>query len=76
MPASVYYLIFKDPKMKKHAPCKLQIGTYTADTVKIVGSYTFYVVHPDSKKLVQVTFMWPPMMVAYYYHARPLLCFI
>ena len=56
MLASVYHLVIKDPKMKKLAPCKLQISTYTADTVKIVGSYTFYVVHPDSKKLVQVTF--------------------
>ena len=27
-----------------------------ADTVKIVGSCTFYVVHPDSKRLVPVTF--------------------
>ena len=35
MPASVYHLVFKDPEMKKLAPCKLQIGTYTADTVKI-----------------------------------------
>ena len=56
MLASVYCLVFKDPKMNKLAPCKLQIGTYTADTVKIVGSCTLYIVHPDSKKLVQVTF--------------------
>ena len=56
MLASVYHLVFKDPEMKKLAPCKLQIGTYMADTVKIVESCTFYVVHPDSKKLVQVTF--------------------
>ena len=56
MPASVYCLVFKDPKMKKLALCKLQISTYTADTVKIIGSCTYYVVHPDSKKLIQVTF--------------------
>ena len=56
MPASLYHLIFKDPEMKKTTPCKMQIGTYMADTVKIVGSYTFYVVHPDSKKLIPVTF--------------------
>ena len=55
MPASVYCLVFKDSKMKKLAPSKLQI-TYIADTVKIVGLCTFYVVHPDSKKLVWVTF--------------------
>ena len=52
MLVSMYCLVFKDPEMQKLAPCKLQIGTYTADTVKIVGYCTFYVVHPDSKKLV------------------------
>ena len=56
MPASVYCLVFKDPKMKKLAPCRLQIGTYTADTLKIIGSCTFYVLHPDSEKLIQITF--------------------
>ena len=55
MPASVYCLIFKDPEMKI-TPCKMQIGTYMVDTVKIVGSCTFYVVQPDRKKLVPVTF--------------------
>ena len=76
MLASVYHLVFKDPEMKKLAPCKLQIGTHTADTVKMVGSCTFCVVHPDGKKLVQVTCYVPSMMVVYYCHARPLLHFI
>ena len=52
----MYHLIFKDPEMKKITPCKMQIGTYMADMVKIVGSCTFYVIHPDSKKLIPVTF--------------------
>ena len=56
MPASVYLLIFKDPEMKKITPCQMQVGTYMTDTVKIIGSCTFYVVHPDSKKLIPVTF--------------------
>ena len=42
--------------MKKTAPSSLDIGTYTTDTVKIVGSFVFYLVHPDTKKLVEVTF--------------------
>ena len=42
--------------MKKLAPSKLEIGTYTTDTVKIVGSCMFYLVHPDTKKLMDVTF--------------------
>ena len=34
----------------------MQISTYTADTVKIIGSCTFGIVHLDTKKLVPVTF--------------------
>ena len=56
MPASMYSLIFKDPEMKKLAPSELEFGTYITDTVKIVGSFRFYLVHPDSKKLLAVTF--------------------
>ena len=56
MPASVYQLLFKDPEKKKIKPCKMQIRTYTADTVKIIGSCIFNVVQPDTKKLVPVTF--------------------
>ena len=34
----------------------MQISTYIADTVKIIGSCTFSIVHPGIKKLVPVTF--------------------
>ena len=56
MPASVYKLVFQDPNVKKLDPNNLEIGTYTTDTVKIVGSYVFYLVYPDTKKLMEVTF--------------------
>ena len=56
MPAGVYDLVFKVPDLKKLAPSILEIGTYTTDTVKIVGSCLFYLVHPDTKKLPEVTF--------------------
>ena len=56
MPASVYKLVFNDSKMQKFAPSNLQVGTYTTDTVSIVGSCTFYLVHLDIKNLVEVTF--------------------
>ena len=56
MPASVYRLMFKDPELRKLDPSELEIGTYTTDTVKIVGSCRFYLVHPDSKKLLDVIF--------------------
>ena len=56
MLASVYQLVFKDLEMRKIKPCKMQISTYAADTVKIIGSCTFGIVYPDTKKLVPVTF--------------------
>ena len=56
IPASMYQLVFNDAKMQKLTPSKLQIGTYTTDTMKIVGSCMFYLVHPDTKKLIEVTF--------------------
>ena len=56
MPASVYRLVFKDPEMKKLVPSSLEIGIYSTDTVKIVGSCIFYLVHPNTKKLMDVTF--------------------
>ena len=55
MLASVYQLVFKDLEMRMIKPCKIQIITYTADTVTIIGSCTFGNVHLDTKKLVPVT---------------------
>ena len=56
MPASMYRLVFKDPEMKKLTPSSLEIGTYTTDTVKIVCSCMFYLVHLDTNILMDVTF--------------------
>ena len=56
IPAGVYKLVFKDPDCKKLEPSKLEIGTYTTITVKLVGSCVFYLVHPDTKCLQEVTF--------------------
>ena len=56
MPVSIYKLVFQDPDCKKLAPSKLEIGTYTTATVKLVGSCMFSLVHPDTKHLLEVTF--------------------
>ena len=42
--------------MENLIPNKLQIGTYTNDTVKIVGTCKLYLVHPDTKKLIGTIF--------------------
>ena len=57
MPASVYKLVFNDPDLKKLAPSTKEIVTYTTDTVKIIGSHVFYLVHWDTQKLQEVTFL-------------------
>ena len=56
MSASIYQLVFKDPKMQKLTPSTLQVGTYTTDSVKIVGSCKFHLVHLDTKKLLETIF--------------------
>ena len=42
--------------MQKLALSNLQVETYTTDTVKTVRSCKFYLVHPDTKRLMEVTF--------------------
>ena len=56
MPVCMYRLVFEDPEIKKLASSSLEIGAYTTDTIKIAGSCMFYLVHPDTKKLMNVTF--------------------
>ena len=56
MPAFVYKLVFRYPDLKKLAPNKMQIGTYTNDTVKNVGTFKLYLAHPDTKNLINTTF--------------------
>ena len=56
MPVSVYRLIYHDQDLTKLTPCNLKIRTYTTDTIKIIGTTTIYLLHPDSKKLVETNF--------------------
>ena len=56
MPASVYKLVFHDPELQKLTASKLEIGTCTTNTVKLVGSCVFYLVHSNTKCLQEVTF--------------------
>ena len=56
MPVSVYRLIYQDKDLKKLTPCNLKIGTYMADTIRIIGTTTIYLIHPDSKQPTKMTF--------------------
>ena len=48
--------MFRDPELKKLTPSNMEIETYTTDVVKIIGICYFYLVHPNSKKLMKVMF--------------------
>ena len=56
MPASVYKLVLCDPDLEKLITNKLQIDTYTNETVKIVGTCKLYLVQTDTKKLIETIF--------------------
>ena len=56
MPASVYKVVFNNTELKKLVSSTLEIDNYTTGTLKIVGSCIFYLVHPSTKKLHEVTF--------------------
>ena len=56
MPRAVYCLMFQDPQLKKLTPSKMEIETYTSEVLKIIGMCHFYLVHPESKHLLKVTF--------------------
>ena len=53
---AVYCLMFKDPQLKKLTPSNMEIETYPSEIVKIIGTCHFYLVHPESKHLLKVTF--------------------
>ena len=71
MPASFCKLVILDPDLKKLAPCKLEIGIYTTNTVKLVGSCNFYLVHPNTKHLQEVTFCVAGDNGSVCYHVLP-----
>ena len=56
MPVSVYRLLYQDQDLKKLTPCNLKIGTYMADTIRIIGTTTIYLIHPDSKQPTKTIF--------------------
>ena len=74
MPASVYIVVFNDLELKKLAPSHLEIATCTTNTLKIVGSCLFYLVHPNTNMLQEVTFYVAKMMVVSCCPALQYLC--
>ena len=56
MLVSVYRLIYQDRDLKKLTLCNLKLGTYIADTIRIISTTTIYLIHPDSNQPTEMTF--------------------
>ena len=56
MPKSVYHMMFNDPDVKHLADNDISLEVYTDHQVNILGKCQFYMLHPDSKKPLQVIF--------------------
>ena len=52
----MYKLIYDDPDCKKLAPGSKEIGSYTTDKIRIIGSCELFVVHSDTSSLKQIAF--------------------
>ena len=61
MPVSIYKYLFKDPDCAKIAPSDLQLGTYTNKKFKIIGSCNLHIIHPDTRCIEEIPFLWPAM---------------
>ena len=53
MPAMIYRLVLEDQDLKKLAPSTMEIGTYTTDMLKIVGSFIFYFGPPRHQEVTE-----------------------
>ena len=57
MPISVYWLLYKDLDCQKCALSnKSKVKTYSTEKIQIVGSCDLFVLHLDTKYLMEVTF--------------------
>ena len=61
MPVSMCKYLFKDPDCAKIVPSDLQFGTYTNKRVKVIGSCNLYIMHPDTRCMEEIPFLWPAM---------------
>ena len=61
MPVSIYKYLFKDPDCAKIAPSDLHLGSYGNKKVTILGSCILYIIHPDTRCTIEVTFLCPAL---------------
>ena len=56
MPKSMYQMMFNDPDVNHLADNDISLEVYIDHQVNILGKCQFHMLHPDSKKPLEVTF--------------------
>ena len=56
MPHDMYIKLFNDDKLKHLKPSDIKLGVWGDDQIALLGKCNIYLVHPDTKKPVEVTF--------------------
>ena len=56
MPWDMYIKLYNDDKLKHLKPSDIKLGVWGDDQIALLGKCNIYLVHPDTKKSVEVTF--------------------
>ena len=56
MPQDMYIKLYNDDKLKHLKPSDIKLGVWGDDQIALLGKCNIYLVHPDTKKSVEVTF--------------------
>ena len=56
MPWDMYIKLFNEDKLKHLKPSDIKLGVWGDDQIALLGKCNIYLVHPDTKKPVEVTF--------------------
>ena len=56
MPQDMYIKLYNDDKLKHLKPSDIKLGVWGDDQIALLGKCNIYLVHPDTKKPIKVTF--------------------
>ena len=56
MPRDMYIKLYNDANLKHLQPSDIKLGVWDNDQIALLGKCNIYLVHPDTKKSIEVTF--------------------
>ena len=56
MPRDMYMKLYNDANLKHLQPSDIKLGVWGDDQIALLGKCNIYLVHPDTKKSIEVTF--------------------